>query len=53
MKKRAELIDAMLAHLEDELRRAKHPEDWEPERVCEELLAMVEAAQPLDRPDKI
>ena len=47
---RADLVRAMSDHLGNELSRAKWREDWEAERVCDELLAMVELAQPLDPP---
>lgn len=43
LRDRQKLIDAMAAHLQQELQAAKSAEDWEPERVCEELLMIAEA----------
>jgi hypothetical protein len=37
---RDELVSKMAKHLDDEILKAKHIEDWEPERVAEELLDM-------------
>lgn len=39
---RQELVKTLAEHLDTEVRKAKHEEDFEPERIADELLSMVE-----------
>ena len=42
MTDRQNLLSRMADHLDAEVRKTKHEDEWEPERIADELLAMVE-----------
>lgn len=42
---RQQIIEKMAAHLDREVRLTPHEDDWEPERIAEELLDIVAEAE--------
>jgi len=42
MSYRQQIIEKMAAHLDAQVRAARHEDEWEPERIADELLDIVE-----------